>query len=106
MEPEDTTLADLFDDVEDEDDDDWGERKRPEYIPTGHETEHALLISVETPNQTWNAAESIEELARLAESVDVEVVGSLSQKLTHPHPATYVGKGKLEEVKAMRDEVN
>lgn len=97
-------LADLFDEV-DHDDEEHEPRKRPEYIPTAHTIERALLISVETPTQAWNAAESIEELARLAESVDVEVVGSASQKLTHPHPGTYVGKGKLEEIKAMRDEV-
>ena len=65
----------------------------------------ALLVSVESQGQIWNATESLEELARLAESVDVEVVGSLSQKLTHPHPATYVGKGKLEEIKSLREEL-
>jgi len=61
---------------------------------------------VEQPGQTWEAADSLDELARFAESVDVEVVGSVTQKLAHPHPATYVGKGKLEEVKALRDELN
>lgn len=50
--------------------------------------------------------DSLEELASLAETVDVEVVGSVTQKLAHPHPATYVGKGKLEEIKALRDELD
>ncbi len=30
----------------------------------------------------------------------------MTQKLAHPHPATYVGKGKLEEVKALREELD
>jgi GTP-binding protein HflX len=38
--------------------------------------------------------------------VDVEVVGSVSQKLSHPHPGTFVGKGKLEEIKELRDELD
>jgi len=80
------------------------ERKQ-RFIPTARKTELALLVSVESQGQIWNATESLEELARLAESVDVEVVGSLSQKLTHPHPATYVGKGKLEEIKSLREEL-
>ena len=81
-------------------------RREREFIPTARKTELALLISVESPGQSWDATESLEELARLAESVDVEVVGSVSQKLGHPHPATYVGKGKLEEVKALRKELD
>src|SRR5690606_15649944 len=36
----------------------------------------------------------------------VEVVGLVSQKLTNPHPATYVGKGKLEEIKALQEELD
>jgi GTP-binding protein HflX len=50
--------------------------------------------------------DSLEELASLAETVEVEVVGSVTQKLSHPHPATFVGKGKLEEIKSLRDELD
>ena len=64
------------------------------------------MVSVETQTQTWSAEDSLEELATLAETVDVEVVGAASQKLGHPHPGTYVGKGKLDEIKALRDELD
>jgi GTP-binding protein HflX len=67
--------------------------------------ELALLVAVERQVQTWAAEDSLEELARLAESVDVEIVGSVIQKVDHPHPATYVGKGKLEEIKALKEEL-
>lgn len=63
-------------------------------------------MSVETQTQTWSAEDSLEELATLAETVDVEVVGAVSQKLSHPHPATYVGKGKLEEIKDLMEELD
>ena len=43
--------------------------------------------------------EHLEELARLADTAGAEVVGSLTQQLDRPHPATYLGKGKLEELK-------
>ncbi len=45
----------------------------------------------------------MEELANLAETVDVEVVGAVTQKLAHPIAGSYVGKGKLEEIKERRD---
>src|SRR5690625_2585249 len=67
--------------------------------------EQALLVAVETPRQTWAAEDSLEELAGLAETVNVEVAGSVTQKLAHPHAATYVGKGKLEEIKTLVDEL-
>jgi GTP-binding protein HflX len=50
--------------------------------------------------------DSLEELARLAESAGVEIVGSVSQKMTHPLAGTYVGKGKLEEINALRETLN
>lgn len=72
---------------------------------TASEDERALLVAVETQTQTWSAPDSLEELASLAETVDVEVVGSVTQKVSHPHPGTYVGKGKLEEIKELREDL-
>ena len=72
-------------------------------LPTDRPAEHALLIAVDRPGQPWEAQDSLEELANLAETVDVEVVGSVTQKLPHPIAGTYVGKGKLEEIKERRE---
>lgn len=41
------------------------------------------------------------ELARLAETAGVTVVGTLTQAIDHPNPATYIGRGKLEELVTM-----
>jgi GTPase len=42
-------------------------------------------------------------LARLVESVDAEVVGSVTQRLNAPVSGTYLGKGKIEEIKELKD---
>lgn len=57
-----------------------------------------MLVSVDYHKDDWAAQSSLEELARLSETAGLEVVGSVTQKLSHPHPHTYVGKGKLEEI--------
>jgi GTP-binding protein HflX len=62
-------------------------------------------VAVERPGQDWAATDSLEELARLAETVDVEVVGSVTQRLPHPIAGTYVGTGKLEEIRERREEL-
>jgi GTP-binding protein HflX len=42
---------------------------------------------------------SLAELAQLAETAGLEVVGVVTQRLRAPHPGTYVGKGKLAELR-------
>jgi GTP-binding protein HflX len=49
-------------------------------------------------------ADSLEELALLADTAGLDVVGQISQKLDHPNPNTYIGPGKVDEVKALADE--
>jgi GTP-binding protein HflX len=49
-------------------------------------------------------ADSLEELALLADTAGLDVVGQVSQKLDHPNPNTYIGPGKVDEVKALADE--
>jgi GTP-binding protein HflX len=41
----------------------------------------------------------LEELARLADTAGANVVGEVTQLLDRPSPATYLGKGKLEELR-------
>jgi GTP-binding protein HflX len=45
-------------------------------------------------------------LARLVESVDAEVVGSVTQRLNAPVSGTYLGKGKIEEIKELKDSLD
>ena len=64
-----------------------------------------MLVAVDYRVDDWGAGASLDELARLSETAGLEVVGSLTQKLDHPHPTTYVGKGKLEEVVELREQL-
>ena len=45
--------------------------------------------------------EHLRELERLADTAGATVVGELTQQLDRPHPGTYLGKGKIDELKAM-----
>ncbi len=59
--------------------------------------ERVMLISVDTGS--FNAEESIEELELLVKTAGGEVVVSSIQKLPSVNPATYVGSGRIEEIK-------
>ncbi len=49
----------------------------------------------------WPVAESLAELAQLAYTAGLVVVGRLTQRLERPHPATFIGPGKVKELSAL-----
>lgn len=65
--------------------------------------EKAIIVGVQL-QQDLHFEYEMEELRNLAEACEVEVVGEISQNLDRIHPATYVGKGKVEEIKAFYEE--
>lgn len=66
------------------------------------EKEKALLVGVVHGNQSMEDVEAnIAELALLASTAGADVCGDLIQKRTKIHAATYVGKGKVEEIQSM-----
>ncbi len=67
---------------------------------THPEPERALLVGVERDGA--REQRSLDELALLAETAGAEVAGRVVQRLAAPHPGTYVGKGKLDEIRARR----
>ena len=70
--------------------------------PTARPQEIALLVGVQTPGQTaQDLTESLDELALLADTAGARVVGRVSQTLAKLVTATYIGKGKVEEVEAL-----
>ncbi len=50
--------------------------------------------------------DSLLELALLADTAGLEVVGRIIQRLDHPYPSTYIGPGKLEEVQILVAELD
>ncbi|MCX7708151.1 MAG: GTPase HflX, partial [Anaerolineae bacterium] len=66
--------------------------------------ETAILVGVEIKGRpsSWSLEDSLAELARLAETAGLRVVGALEQRLERPNPATFIGSGKVEELIALR----
>lgn len=59
-----------------------------------------MLVGVIQPGQTdLQVTEYLDELAFLAETAGAQTVRRFVQKLPHPDSKTFVGKGKLEEIK-------
>jgi GTP-binding protein HflX len=66
------------------------------------ESESAILVGVQLPEHTFHE-DPLDELTGLVETAGAEVVGRLTQKRQAPNPATYIGHGKVEEVKLLVD---
>jgi GTPase len=82
-----------------------GRRRQTATHATTPPAERAYLVAVAPKDGSgWNAQSSLDELAMLAETAAAQVVGRTLQRLERPHPATYIGKGKLEELVALRQE--
>ena len=73
---------------------------------TAKEQERAYLVGVQrnSDRERWRAASSLDELGLLAETAGAAVVGRTLQRLDAPDPATYIGKGKVSEIKALGGE--
>lgn len=69
-------------------------------IQLEEEKERFLLVGVSEQDGD-DAEDSIEELNELVETAGAVSVGRLIQKREKMHPATYVGKGKVEEIKEL-----
>lgn len=61
--------------------------------------ERAILVGVVSQDQSEEQVEEyLDELAFLAETAGAETVARFTQKLSSPHPKTFVGTGKLDEI--------
>ena len=74
--------------------------------PTQPPRERAFLVGVEIYHQKHNLSleDSLIELALLADTAGLDVIGDLTQKLDRPYVETYIGPGKVEELKALAEE--
>ena len=70
---------------------------------TEEQKERVLLVGVQLDNQE-DMESSLEELKALAKTAGAETVGKVIQPRDAYHPATYIGKGKLEEVRSLIEE--
>ena len=74
--------------------------------PTTPPRERAFLVGVELFQQKtlMPLEDSLTELALLSDTSGLEVAGELTQKLDRPHVKTYIGPGKVDELKALVEE--
>ena len=80
-------------------------------IPVAHEiqrgqsirSEKAVLVRVILPDHE-DIGEPLEELEGLATTAGVKVEGGMTQRRERPDPATYMGSGKVEELKRLVEE--
>lgn len=65
----------------------------------------AFLVGSELTGgrSAWPAEDSLAELALLVDTADIDVVGSMFQRLKHPFPQYYIGPGKVQEIKALKE---
>ena len=65
--------------------------------------ERAFLVGAQLKGEAspWPLEESLSELAQLARTAGLEVVGQTSQHLERINPATFIGRGKVEELKEL-----
>ena len=71
---------------------------------TDEEQERVILVGVEL-DPADDCEKSLEELSELAKTAGAVTVGKMIQPRDSFHPATYIGKGKLEELRAMIQEL-
>src|SRR5512134_2423168 len=74
--------------------------------PTNLPRERAFLVGVDLYQQKsfLSLQDSMTELALLSDTSGLDVVGELTQKLDRPHVKTYIGPGKVEELKSLVEE--
>lgn len=72
---------------------------------TEKEIERVILVGIDTGDNEFDAESCLDELGDLAKTAGAEVVGRLIQKREAVNRATYLGKGKIEELKNYIDMV-
>ena len=72
---------------------------RFEPISTAPAPERAILMGVDWRESNWPIDRSLDELERLADTAGAVVVARLTQRLERPIPKSYIGSGKVEELR-------
>lgn len=67
-------------------------------LPKNELTEKAILVGVKLFSNSDNEEEHLQELAELTRTAGASVVHTIIQKREKPDPATFIGKGKVEEI--------
>ncbi|WP_230129455.1 GTPase HflX [Bacillus sp. CECT 9360] len=69
------------------------------------EKESVILVGCQTSDDDLRYEYSLDELASLTKTANGEVLITVTQKRDRVHPSTYIGKGKVEELKNLEEEL-
>src|SRR4030042_5951144 len=80
-------------------------KKTPEF--TRKPREKAFLVGVELrgEDQPLSLEDSLTELALLGDTAGLEIVGQATQHMDRPNVKTYIGSGKLDEIRMLSEEL-
>lgn len=74
----------------------------PDMITVREPTERVLLVGAPPMDaSTRSVDEHLDELGRLADTAGAELVGTLVQRVATPNPATYIGAGKVDQLRGL-----
>lgn len=71
-------------------------------IERNFQPERAILVGIRHPRQSrMEASESLFELERLSHTAGASIVATTEQEVRSIEPSTYIGKGKIDEIRRM-----
>ncbi|MBX3437358.1 MAG: GTPase HflX [Planctomycetaceae bacterium] len=70
------------------------------------QAKRTVLVGVLTPRERAQQEAALDEMTGLVETAGAQVVGTLVQVRDKPDPATYIGKGKVEELTQLIEQVD
>ena len=70
------------------------------------QAERTVLAAVRLPNDRYDKADPFGELSELARQAGAVIVGIIEQNRERPEAGTYMGKGKVEELKNICEELD
>jgi GTP-binding protein HflX len=84
------------------DDDEETARQSAKTYPVNPPRERCILVAADLGKASeWGVDESLDELERLADTAGAVCVGRLTQSLSKPYPKTFIGTGKVEELRQL-----
>jgi GTP-binding protein HflX len=79
----------------------WSTLSEPKRVDLSVKQKRAILVAVVLPGAQRELDDPLDELRGLAKTAGVKIAGTLIQNRQWPDAATYLGKGKVEELKSL-----
>jgi GTP-binding protein HflX len=75
----------------------------PRRLKSAEIPRRAVLVGIKIKggSSAWTLQDSLDELGQLASTAGLQVVGTTWQRLSHPDPATWIGSGKVQELREL-----